>query len=277
VYGQPPDSCSGKNTIVLFLNNDKQHLAVPHGRSFKVNFRQKLRRLLRCSGYDIRRYHPAFHPLARRESLLRAYNIDVVIDVGANTGQYAAQLRNELGFQGRIVSCEPTKAVYAKLEQHAAPDPNWKTLNCAVGNEMGQMEINVSGNTLSSSLLPMHDTHRQLAPESEYVRRELVEVRTLDDMIDEITEDNDNIYLKIDTQGFEGQVLRGAEKALARIDTVQLEMPLTPLYEGEMEFQELYALMLSKGYCMVSVDPDFSDAESGRMLQVDGTFHRFDT
>ncbi len=240
-----------------------------------MSLAHRLRRLLRRSGYDIRRYHPAFHPLARREASLTTYDIDVVIDIGANIGQFAEQLRNELDFRGRIVSCEPTAAVYAKLEQRAAKDNKWDTLNCAVGDTAGRLEMNVSGNTLSSSLLPMRDSHRELAPESEYVRTEVVEVRTIDDMIDEIAAPEENIYLKIDTQGFEGRVLRGAEKSLDRIDTIQLEMPLTPLYDGEMTFEKMYRLLLSNEYRMVSVDPDFSDPSSGRMLQVDGTFHRF--
>ena len=82
------------------------------------------------------------------------------------------------------------------------------------------------------------------------------------------------MYLKIDTQGFEGRVLQGADRSLAEIDTIQIEMALTPLYEGEMTFIDLCQLLLGKGYVIVGLEPGFADPRTGQLLQADGIFHR---
>ena len=63
-------------------------------RSPPMSVKQKVRTQLRKLGYDIARFDPESHPLARRGRLLRSLQIDVVLDVGANAGQYAQELRD---------------------------------------------------------------------------------------------------------------------------------------------------------------------------------------
>src|SRR5438552_15044691 len=75
--------------------------------------------------------------------------------------------------------------------------------------------------------------------------------------------------------GIESKVLKGAEKSLARIDTVQMEMSLVPLYDGELLFNEMCIVMGKKGYTLIAIENGFSDLTSGQLLQVDGIFHRF--
>jgi len=58
-------------------------------------------------------------------------------------------------------------------------------------------------------------------------------------MFDDLCSNGDEIYLKIDTQGFELRVQKGADRSLSRIRTIQLEMPLTDLYKGEATFLDL--------------------------------------
>ena len=82
------------------------------------------------------------------------------------------------------------------------------------------------------------------------------------------------VYMKIDTQGFESKVLKGAGNSLMRIDTVQMEMSLVPLYEGEMLFNEMCMFMTEKGYSLIAIESGFSDQNTGQVLQVDGIFHR---
>jgi len=79
----------------------------------------------------------------------------------------------------------------------------------------------------------------------------------------------------MDTQGFESKVLKGAENSLPHIDTVQMEMSLVPLYDGELLFNEMCLLMSQKDYTLVAIENGFSDSASGQLLQVDGIFHRF--
>ncbi len=239
-----------------------------------MSIKHELRRLLWKMGYDFSRFIPESNPFARRKKLINAYAIDVVLDVGANSGQYSKQLRNDLGFSGRIISFEPLSSAFEKLKNNARGDPKWQVINCALGDTEIKKEINVAKNSYSSSLLKMLPRHIESAPESQYIYRELIDIKTLDSLIDGLYLENENIYLKIDTQGFESKVIKGAEKSLAQICTVQLEMSLVPLYEEELLFDEMYNVLVQKGYTLVAIEPGFSDFETGQVLQVDGIFHR---
>jgi FkbM family methyltransferase len=234
----------------------------------------KLRTLLWKAGYEFCRITPATHAFARRGKLLSTYRVDTVLDVGANTGGFGLELREHIGYKGRLISFEPMAAAFAELKKHAAGDARWEVLNCALGDSVGRQEINVAGNSSSSSLLDMLPLHVEKAPHSRYVSKETIEVKTLDSIFEELCSNASNVYLKIDTQGFEGRVLKGAGKSLARIDSVQLEMSLVPLYDGEMAFGDLYAYMLDLGYRLVSVEPGFVDQKTGQVMQIDGIFHR---
>lgn len=239
-----------------------------------MSVKHGIRKWLWKWGYDICRVTPASHPHARLRQLLAAYQVDTVLDVGANEGQYAASLRNEVGYSGRILSFEPMQAAFEVLKKNAARDPHWQAMHCALGDVDGTSDINVAGNSYSSSLLDMLPAHLQSAPESAYVRKECIEIKRLDSVFDALIDGARNIYLKIDTQGFEGRVLKGGEQSLAGIATVQMEMGLVPLYDGEMPFRELCDFMSARGYEMVALLPGFSDPKTGQLLQVDGIFHR---
>jgi hypothetical protein len=144
-----------------------------------------------------------------------------------------------------------------------------------LGDQDEESEINIAANSYSSSILDMLPSHVESAPHSVYQSTEKIVVKKLDSVFEELCGDSTSVYMKIDTQGFEGKVLKGAEHALKRIDTVQMEMSLVPLYEGELGFDALYSLMQDHGYTMVAMIPGFSDQNTGQLLQVDGIFHRF--
>lgn len=241
-----------------------------------MGIKHELGRLLWKAGYDIIRYKPASHPVARVQQLLRSYSIETVLDIGANSGQFAEYLRNDLGYTKRIISFEPLSSAFALLKAKAVKDPCWDAFNIALGDFDGQCEINIAGNSVSSSLLDMLPSHLESAPNSSYVGKETIEVKKLDSIFDDLCGMTSSVYMKIDTQGFENRVLDGAKNALRRIHTVQMEMSLVPLYRGELLFNELYSLMKDNGYNLVAILPGFSDPHSGQLLQVDGIFHRFE-
>jgi len=206
---------------------------------------------------------------------LEHYSIDTVLDVGANRGQFAQELRNDLGYKRRIVSFEPLSSAFELLKASAEGVQGWEIFNIALGDSDETQEINIAGNSYSSSLLDMLPSHVESAPESKYIGSEMIEVKCLDSIFDDLCKPTNKIYMKIDTQGFESQVLKGAEKSLARIDTIQMEMSLVPLYEGQLLFNEMCMLMSEEGYSLVAIETGFSDPNSGQLLQVDGIFHRF--
>jgi FkbM family methyltransferase len=239
-----------------------------------MSAKQKIRRGLRKLGYDISGFDPGSHTLARRGHLLRSFQVDVVLDVGANAGQYAQELRRDLNFAGRICSFEPLADPFRVLSERAARDPRWSVFNYGLGDVAGSATINVAGNSESSSLFEMLPLHVEAAPDSGFVGTEEVEIETLDAVFDELCSPGERVYLKLDTQGFEVRVLRGAERCLARIDTLQVEMSLTPLYAGEPSFVEMCQLLVGKGYTLIGLEPGFADPQSGQLLQADGIFHR---
>ncbi len=220
------------------------------------------------------RFEPQSHPLARRKLLFRTFGISLVLDVGANVGQYAEQIRN-LGYRGRIVSFEPLSSAYLELQEKAATDRLWETYNLALGDKNEERLINISRNRYSSSLLPNLPANIESEPNTEYIGQERVDIRTLDSMIETVCATNEEVYLKIDTQGYEERVLVGATEALERIDTIQLEMSLVRLYDDSMLFEEMLKLLRELGYRLAAVEPGFTNKRTGEILQLDGIFHRY--
>lgn len=266
---------SGKNLDERFEPGDNGvNRPLLRGRSAAVNAKRAIRAWVRRRGYDLVRYRPESHFLARKSRLLKSFGIATVLDVGANVGQYGRMLR-EIGYRGRLVSFEPLSSAYGVLRSVADKDGAWQALNFALGDADGRATINIAGNSLSSSILPMTPVHHRASPESEYVGGEEVEVRRLDSLLDRLCPDKQGILLKIDAQGYEKKIVQGAEKSLALIDTVEMELSLIPLYDGQALLGEMCEMLFARHYQWVSIEPVFSDSVTGQLLQIDGMFHRF--
>jgi len=208
-----------------------------------------------------------------RRRILRT-NIDVVLDIGANVGQYAKGLRAD-GYAGRIVSFEPLSEAFAELSRYAASDKSWECKQLALGNSDGTTNMNISERTYSNSLLPMKDRHLAAAPNTGYVGSETVRIKRLDSLRNQLFEDKDSVYTKLDVQGYEMQVLEGATEILGQnVPVVEIELSTVPLYEGQPLFYELSSYLYARGFDLVSIEPTFFDPESNYVLQMDGIFVR---
>jgi FkbM family methyltransferase len=201
---------------------------------------------------------------------LDSRDVDCVLDIGANVGQYATLTRRS-GFAGRIISCEPLTGAFGELRDRAARDDQWLPLHTAVGREPGTTTINVSANSFSSSVLDMTDAHLDSAPGSGYISSETVPMTTVRALSSQHSVDPAHTLLKIDTQGYEEEVLAGAGDLVGKFAAIQLELSFVELYAGQQLFDDLYELMGAKGYYLHSLEPGFSDA-TGRLLQCDGLF-----
>jgi FkbM family methyltransferase len=226
-------------------------------------------------GYDVQRFEPACSRAAQLRAILAAQRINLILDVGANTGQFGRELRAHVGYGGRIVSFEPMRAAHASLATAATGDARWEVApRAAIGAQSGSVTLNVAGNSASSSVLAMLPTHVQAAPESLYVGTEVVPLEPLDALAPSYFREDSRAFLKIDTQGYESEVLRGAAQTLARLVGLQLELSLVPLYEGQPLMPELLERVRELGFELWAVAPAFVDPRSGRMLQIDATFVR---
>jgi FkbM family methyltransferase len=238
-----------------------------------MTFGARIARILRRLGWDVVPLDHRVHPLARRARLLASHGIDLVLDVGANEGQYARELR-AIGYRGRIVSFEPLSAPFGRLEAALGNDAGWRGRQVAVGPQIGRATIHVAANSWSSSLLPMLPAHERLAPGSGYVGEEEVAITTLEALVREHARDEERLFVKVDTQGYERRVLESAGPALSRITGLQLELSIVPLYEGEELLSSMLRWLEERGFILMSLEPGHADPATGQLLQVDGVFFR---
>jgi FkbM family methyltransferase len=205
---------------------------------------------------------------------LQRFEIDLILDVGANIGQFAREIR-AFGYAGRIVSFEPLADAHRSLAEAASNDGAWQVHpRCAIGDRDGEIAINVSANSVSSSLLPMTDAHVGAAGASAYVGRETVPLKRLDGAAGSYLESAVHPFLKIDTQGFEWQVLDGAALSLPRLRGVLCELSLVELYEGQRLWREVVERLENAGFTLWNLQPGFADPRDGRTLQIDAVFFR---
>lgn len=226
--------------------------------------------------------HPAPARTPRRKApagtasrLLATLDIDVVFDVGAGEGQFGRRLR-EHGYRGGIISFEPGSQAAAAARREAAGDTGWSVHPIGLGAVDTDATLTVAGNSGSSSLLPMLPSHERAAPHSARVGEEAVTIRRFDGLEPAIRTAGLHPWLKIDTQGYELEVLRGMGQELARMEVVQVELSLVPLYAGQPLYDRVMAFLVDAGFRLAGVVPGFTDRASGQMLQMDGVFVRAD-
>lgn len=240
-----------------------------------MTWMRRAHKIARARGIELSWYRPELDWERNFIHQLQSHGVTTILDVGANSGQYASGLR-AAGFEGRIASFEPTSEAFSQLERMANADPLWESRRCALGDSDGTVTINIAGNAgESSSVLPMLRTHQDAYPPANYVGTEEVPIYRLDSVAPEILGATDVVFLKLDVQGFEKQVLAGSSATVKdRCVGLQLELSFVPLYEGGMLIREALEIAESLGFTLTGVSPNFVDMRNGRTLQADGIFFR---
>ena len=233
-----------------------------------------IRSLIRSAGWDLHRLSPGSNSAFQLLTALRRFEVDLVLDVGGNVGQFGKSLRS-IGYDGELVSFEPTSIAHHALTEAASHDRKWHVhTRAAIGEYDGETEIHVAGNSVSSSVLPMMDSHVSAAAASQYVTTEKVPMVRLDSVAPMYLENARRPFLKIDAQGYEWQVLDGAREVLPRLQGVLCELSLVPLYEGGRLWLDVVRRPEAEGFALWSIQKGFTDPRDGRMLQMDGAFFR---
>jgi FkbM family methyltransferase len=184
-------------------------------------------------------------------------NVNCVLDVGAHVGQYGRFLRN-IGYRGEIVSFEPVPANFAILEQRCARDEKWRAFRLALGHETRTAPINVARITqFSSFLVPNGYSRDQFGGFSDVDRTEMVEMARLDEVFETCTSRvaDPRVFLKLDTQGYDLNVLKGAGACLSRIVALQSELSVKPIYEGMTDYVSAMSCMNRMGFELTAVFP----------------------
>jgi FkbM family methyltransferase len=236
-----------------------------------LNVRQFVRRPLRKLGYDFRK-------ITEKPELidfLQSRSVDLVLDVGANSGQFARLMRDR-GYAGEIISYEPVSEVFEMLMSHAAADRKWQVHNIALGSNPGTAVINVSSRTEFSSIKSVSRAAIDFDEFAKPVRQEEVRVETIDNLWNPEWERR-NVFLKVDTQGYEQQILAGATNTLSKLTGVQLELPVVRLYEGIWHLDEAIHFMRTAGFVPAQINAgNYHLSDTSSVLEVDCIFRKFD-
>jgi FkbM family methyltransferase len=209
----------------------------------------------------------------RLDQLFGALDVQLVLDVGARFGVYVWMLRRN-GYKGPVVSFEPIASNYAELSRAAKKDDRWQTVNVALGSEDGEAAINVNKRTTFSSFFTPNAFAREEFGDgvgSDHV--EVVEVRRLDTVLPQIlgTSTLPPTFLKMDTQGWDLEVVRGATSVLSDIVALQSEVSVMPIYEGMPGIHEAFDIFNELGFALSGVFPVGYDQRQ-RIMELDCVF-----
>ena len=170
--------------------------------------------------------------------------IDTVIDVGANIGQFGESLRSG-GYRGKIVSFEPTNSVFQILSKKAEADGNWEVHQCGLGAASGTATLHASKLSVFNSILELSEVAKLHDNRMDVDHTEDVPIFTLDQVAEHTS---GNIFLKVDTQGYERQVMEGGRKTISRTLGILMELPVIHTYQGEWQFHEGLKYMFELGF-----------------------------
>jgi FkbM family methyltransferase len=201
---------------------------------------------------------------------LAGAGIRTVIDVGALTGAFAFAIRHLLP-AAQVYSFEPLPDSFARLQRNLAPYGRWQGFQTALGAHSGEVRFHRSDFTASSSVLPMSDLHKTAFPESAGGAEVTVPLARLDDMLERI-ELRPPVLLKLDVQGYELEVLRGAQALLPQVDYLMTEVSYRRLYQGGPLFDEVYQALRGQGFLFAGSLETLLSPLDGAVLQSDALF-----
>ncbi|OOZ40925.1 hypothetical protein BOW52_05225 [Solemya elarraichensis gill symbiont] len=214
-----------------------------------------MRRLLNnVVGFDIVRFSGQHNLRSHLTSALNIYEIDRILDVGANEGQFGSFLR-EIGFDGYIYSFEPVNEAFEILSKISADDEKWIVFNFALGSETGETTINVSEFSSFSSILTLTDYALEHWDASKVNHTQTITIKTLDECLANGIIPNRNLLLKMDTQGYDLEVFRGAKNLLPKVSCMLSELSIIPVYEGAPDYKETLAIFEDSGFSVSGFYP----------------------
>jgi FkbM family methyltransferase len=204
--------------------------------------------------------------------LIKQLRINVFLDVGANRGFFSKHLRMS-GYRGHIFSFEPIQEECERIRTLSAKDPKWIACEYALGSESGTKDFHVyatEGETVFSSFLPFVDGRNAGKTKS-------VEIRALDDVLFDLLRglDAPRIFLKMDTQGFDRQVMEGAVACMPLVRGIQSEISVVPLYEGMTHYTDSLANYEALGFSLMDMFV-VNRMPDGRVLEYDCVMARLD-
>jgi FkbM family methyltransferase len=245
-----------------------------------MTLKPRVRRLVRRCGFEVTRF-PRLDGDSLASHLSRAllhHPVDAAIDVGAHEGEFGHLLRDEVGFRGPIWSFEPDPTSYGVLAARSAVDPNWQGYNLALGRDEGRMRLHRHGaSDLNSFRNPTQFGQDRFTALRSATAVD-VEVRRLDGMLLEqpgrgvSSGVGGRLLLKVDTQGFDQEVLAGASGVLDRVDIIVQELSVLAVYDGVPTLSESLTYLEQQGFASAGMSTITLDG--ARVIEYDGVFVR---
>lgn len=197
-------------------------------------------------------------------------NIQNVIDIGANTGQFAAKILDILP-DIDLYCFEPIVTCFKELQQNLGSNKKIRFFNIALGNENGEMTLHLNDYSPSSSLLVMNNLHKKAFTFTEKSIDEKIYIRKLDDLKAEIVLAKP-LLIKIDVQGFEKEVIKGGLETIKQADIIIIETSFEELYKGQPLFDEIYTTLRDLGFVFKGNFEQLTNPMDGKILQADSIF-----
>jgi FkbM family methyltransferase len=187
--------------------------------------------------------------------LVNSLQLGMVIDVGANEGQFKKFMRSSVGYSGKVISFEPIPDMAAVLIDESKSDPNWRVVPEALGAEKENLELNVSTRSDFSSFLNLSEKGREIFDGAQISTTVSVKVTTLSDFLC-LEKIDTEFFLKLDTQGFDLQVVLGGQSHISSQCALLLcEVSVIPIYDNQPDWREMVIKLNDMGFDLVGLYP----------------------
>lgn len=208
--------------------------------------------------------------------LFTCNDFGLVLDIGANQGQYYNQIRNGLGYKGWIVSVEPNPIDFEVLKKIAVNDPKFIGINKACGSAPGSVILHVMSDSKLSSLYQANDQFKDRFYSDLSKTKEItVELTTVEDIFNNLgIKWNGNIFLKTDTQGHDLEVLKGLGASIDSIDAIQCEQSVIPIYAGVNDFTSMNKFLNLQNFYLFSSTPVLRDKKDQSIMEINAFYIR---
>jgi FkbM family methyltransferase len=234
----------------------------------KISFHKKIAAYF---GYEFTRINSSIYEdqTLHTIELIERHDIDLVLDVGANMGQFSIELR-DAGYTGQIISFEPIIECYKHLT--AIADDKWRVENYALGDVNTTETINISNKTVFSSILNTNEFGKSNFSDSiKVVNKQTIQIKRLDDAIKKLVNNlnKKSIFLKLDTQGYDERVIQGATDTLPHVHLLQTEVSCKAIYDDTPAYHETLKKLSIAGFNITGMFPIAHDPNTMELLEFD--------
>ena len=233
-----------------------------------------MKKLLRKFVSKFSKYSRIYESAFDLAKTINFFKIDLIIDIGASTGQYAKMLRR-FGYEKYIFSIEPVSKSFKILNKNCSSDKKWSSKQYIISQQnKKKIKINVSKDFDNSSILNSTELHLKNHKGAEFFYTEQIDNKSLDQLLNEDIDIQKNMMLKIDTQGTESDILESGDASLDKFKLIQVELSIQKLYSNQKLWTEVVQFMKEKGFDVWNIIPGYKQKDKGQLYQFDAIFYK---